>query len=112
MTTVEPQTTPGANSNDAISADMENLKKSFSQLRTDLTSLVGSALGAGKTGAHVVKEHAAAAVDGVKHKVSDLKDKGIETEKAVEHKIAEHPLTSVFIAFGIGFMLARFLSRK
>jgi ElaB/YqjD/DUF883 family membrane-anchored ribosome-binding protein len=114
MTTVEPQTSPEANSNsnDGISAEMEHLKKSFSQLRTDLTSLVGSALGAGKTGAHVVKEHATAAVDGVKHKVSDLKDKGVETEKAIEQKIADHPLASVVIAFGVGFMLARIITRK
>ena len=94
-----------------ISNEVESLKKSFSQLRSDLTSLVGSAVVGAKSGAHIASEKAAAVADGVKHKIGDIKDAGIEKEKALEQKIADHPIASVVIAFGVGFYLARLLPR-
>jgi len=108
-------TEPGsaeAEAKQAFSSDLESLKKSFAQLRTDLTSLVGTAVGAGKTSAHLMKEQAAAAAEGVKHKLHDLKDQGGETAEAFQRKIGERPLASVLIAFGVGYVVARFLSRK
>jgi ElaB/YqjD/DUF883 family membrane-anchored ribosome-binding protein len=95
-----------------FSSDVESLKKSIAQLRTDLTALVGTALSAGKTSAHVVKDHAAAAADGVKHKLNDLKDRGSHSAEAIEQKISENPLTSILIAFGVGYIMARMFSRK
>jgi ElaB/YqjD/DUF883 family membrane-anchored ribosome-binding protein len=110
--TEEHTTTADDGAKHAFSSDIESLKKSLAQLRTDVTSLLGTALNVGKTGAHVAKEQGAAAVDGVKHKIHDLKDKGAETAEAFEHKISDNPLTSVILAFGIGFILARIFSRK
>jgi ElaB/YqjD/DUF883 family membrane-anchored ribosome-binding protein len=112
MSTTNDEAAVGTDGKDALNSDFETLKRSFNQLRTDLTSLVGSALGAGKTSAHVVKDKAEAAVDGVKHQLHNLKDKGAESAEAIEQKISDHPLTSIVIAFGVGFMVARFLSRK
>lgn len=96
---------------DFVASELETLKKSFSQLRTDLTSLVGSAVDGAKSGAHIAGEKAAAVADGVKNKIGDIKDKGMEKEKALEEKIADHPIASVVIAFGVGFYLARLLPR-
>jgi ElaB/YqjD/DUF883 family membrane-anchored ribosome-binding protein len=101
---------------DNFAADIESLKNSFSQLRSDLTNLVGNALGASKSGAGVVRERAAHvaanAVDGLKNRFSDLKDKGAVGAEAVEEKIVENPIASALIAFGAGFILAKMLSRK
>jgi ElaB/YqjD/DUF883 family membrane-anchored ribosome-binding protein len=112
MTETSEHTSAEAEARQAFSSDLESLKKSFAQLRSDLTSLVGNAVGAGKTSAHLVKEQAAAAADGVKHKLHDLKDHGSETAEAIERKISERPLASVLIAFGIGYVMARLISRK
>ena len=80
---------------------------------TDRTSL---AEGAGKSGAFVAKDvakdHAVAAVEGIKHKIGDLKDKGVHTAQDFESTLSEHPLTTALIAFGAGFIIARLLSRK
>jgi ElaB/YqjD/DUF883 family membrane-anchored ribosome-binding protein len=112
MTNASEQDASDSEAKQAFSSDLESLKKSFAQLRTDLTGLVSSALGAGKTSAHIVKEQAAAAADGVKHKLHDLKDHGSETAQAFERKIAERPIASILIAFGVGYVVARMFSRK
>ncbi|MGA2233114.1 MAG: hypothetical protein ABSH22_19605 [Tepidisphaeraceae bacterium] len=106
----------GSDAKNNFAADIESLKSSFTQLRGDLTSLVGSALGAGKSGAFVAKDvakdHAVAAVEGIKHKIGDLKEKGVHTAQDFETTLGEHPLTTALIAFGAGFIIARLLSRK
>jgi len=112
MTQTEEPTSADSNGNGAVAADLEVLKKSFAQLRTDLTSIVSNALGVGKSGAHLVKEQAAEAVDGVKNKLHSIKDKGVHSAEAIENKIADHPITSILVAFGVGFMLARMFNRK
>jgi ElaB/YqjD/DUF883 family membrane-anchored ribosome-binding protein len=112
MTNEDPAVAVGSPTDNGISKEMENLKKSFAQLRSDLTSIVGSALGAGKSGAHVVKDHVDSVVDGAKNKLHDLKDKGAESAEAIEQKISDNPLVSVLIAFGVGFLLARIFTRK
>ncbi|HUB26487.1 MAG TPA: hypothetical protein VL992_13755 [Tepidisphaeraceae bacterium] len=112
MTNAEDPATTASPTDNGISKELENLKKSFTQLRSDLTSLVGNALGAGKSGVHVVKDQANAVVDGAKSKLHDLKDKGAESAEAIEQKIADNPLISVLLAFGIGFLLARMFTRK
>jgi len=95
-----------------FNSDVESLKTSFNQLRHDLTHLVNSAMGVGKHGASAVKERAAGAVDGLKDRLHDLKDKGANSVDAVEQKISDHPLTTAMIAFGIGYVLGKMFSRK
>jgi ElaB/YqjD/DUF883 family membrane-anchored ribosome-binding protein len=112
MSSPEATTEVGTNGKDNFAGDIESLKTSFAQLRTDLTSLLGSAVGIGKSGASVVKEQAAHAVDGVKHRIDSLKEKGADSVEAVEEKISEHPLTVALVAFGIGYVLGKLLSRK
>jgi ElaB/YqjD/DUF883 family membrane-anchored ribosome-binding protein len=102
----------GSETNGNFSADMESLKKNFGQLRADLTQLVGTALGAGKTGAGALREKAHSAVDGVKHGLEGVRDRGSESIESLEKKIAERPLTSALIALGVGYMLGRLFSRR
>ena len=48
----------------------------------------------------------------MKNKIHNIKDKSVHSAEAIEGKIADHPVTSVLIAFGVGFMLARMFTRK
>jgi len=108
----EETVAPGANHTESFAADIDGLKTSFSQLRSDLTSLLNNAVGISKTGATAVKEQAAHAVDGVKHRLEGLKEKGVDSAEAIESKLSEHPLTTIVIAFGVGYVLGKLLSRK
>jgi ElaB/YqjD/DUF883 family membrane-anchored ribosome-binding protein len=109
----------GKSGNDAktnLAADVENLKKSLTQLRGDVTTLLGDAVEIGKSSAGVAagvaKDKAGAAVDGIKHRIHDLKERGSKSAESFEDTIAEHPLAAAMIAFGAGFILAKLFSRR
>jgi ElaB/YqjD/DUF883 family membrane-anchored ribosome-binding protein len=101
---------------DKLSNDMAELRSSFTKLRSDVTTLLSDALGAGKTvgrtGASAVKDQASDAVDTVKQRVKDWEERGSESVDALGEKIGEHPVTSALIALGVGFILAKLLTRK
>lgn len=92
--------------------DMEHLRDSFQQLRSDVMDLLGAAFGAGKHGADAVKDRAAGAVDDLKHRLSDLKGRGADAMGTVEKRIEDHPMQSALVAFGVGFILAKLLTRR
>jgi hypothetical protein len=77
-----------------FSSDLETLQHDFTELRGDVTKLLNHVVGTAKSGAGAVKHRAASAID-------DLKDRG-----------AEQPILSAFIVFGVGFVIAKLLSRK
>ena len=95
-----------------LKSDFENLKSSLGQLREDVGKLLSGALGAGQHGAAAIRNQASDAVDGIKQRISGLKDKGADRLESVEQKIADHPLTSALIAFGVGYMLGKLFSRR
>lgn len=90
---------------DDFNKEMDQLKKEFSALRTDLGSLVAS-----------VKELA----EKQSEKVVDLAEDAKETVRnqtkvageSVEKYIEERPLTSALVAFGSGFVIGMLLSNK
>jgi ElaB/YqjD/DUF883 family membrane-anchored ribosome-binding protein len=112
MSTTTENAAHAADSNGNFAADIESLKKSFGQLRSELTNLVGNAFGAGKSGAGALREKAHDAVDGVKHGIGSLREKGSDSLQSIEDKIAERPLTTALIAFGVGYMLGKLFSRR
>jgi len=54
-----------------------------------------------------LQETAATAIEGAAQRLSDLKDKSIQTSKAMDQTIVKNPKSSVLIAFGVGYVLAR-----
>jgi ElaB/YqjD/DUF883 family membrane-anchored ribosome-binding protein len=88
-----------------FASDIDGLKNSLGQLRTDLNRLLNSALGMGKSSA-------ADAVGGLKDRVNELKDKSADYTEALEQKITDNPLASTLVAIGIGFILAKLITRK
>jgi ElaB/YqjD/DUF883 family membrane-anchored ribosome-binding protein len=99
-----------------FASDMDGLKKSFAQLRTDLTQLIDHALVAGKTSAHVavggVRDAAAGVKDAAVGAASGIKEKSMDSAKAVEEHIAEHPIAATAIAFCAGYILGKLFSRR
>jgi ElaB/YqjD/DUF883 family membrane-anchored ribosome-binding protein len=117
MSTVnEPVEDVDSAAKERLTADIESLKQSFGQLRSDLTHLINNAMGVGKSGAAAARDRAANAVgglkDGIKDRLVDLKDKGVNTAEAAEQKLSDHPLATVLIAFGAGFIIAKILTRR
>lgn len=90
---------------DEFSKEMEQLKKEFTALRTDLGSLVASVKElAGKQSERVVD----LAEDAEKAVRNQTKVAGESVEKYIE----ERPLTSALVAFGSGFVIGMLLSNN
>jgi ElaB/YqjD/DUF883 family membrane-anchored ribosome-binding protein len=95
-----------------FSSDIEMLKSSVTELRDDMTKLLQSALGAGKSGAGMIKNRAATAAVDFKDRMGELKDRGADSLELFEQKIGERPLLSAAIALGIGYVLGKLFSTK
>lgn len=95
-----------------FSDDMDGLKESFSQLRRDVQQIVNDAMGTGKAGARVIGDHADRAYGQIKDGAKDLKDRGADQLDVIGKRIADNPLASAAIAFGVGFILSRLMSRR
>lgn len=94
-----------------FSDDLEALRSSFTDLKTDLTKIIHDAVATGRESAHVVGGRASDAMSGVKDQASALKDKSSETLEALGDKIGENPVASTLVAFGVGFLIAKLLTR-
>jgi ElaB/YqjD/DUF883 family membrane-anchored ribosome-binding protein len=92
--TTEQHSDTHEHNRDRFSSDLESLHSSFSQLREDVTQLVNNALGTAKSGADA------------------LKGRGSQSMEHVGDKISEQPLLSAAIVFGVGFIVAKLLSRR
>lgn len=99
-------------SRERFSADLENLKSSFSQLKNDVAHLIKTSVGTGKASASVVKDQAGSAVGDAKEKMHALTDRGQKQVEELGEIIGERPLTSALVAFGVGFLVAKLLSRR
>lgn len=108
---------------DRFADDIDGLKESFSQLKEDLYKMFDDAVGTGKAGARVVGDHANQAYGSAKDQAQyayeearkrarELKDRGADQVDMLGEKIAENPLASAAIAFGIGFIISRLMSRR
>jgi ElaB/YqjD/DUF883 family membrane-anchored ribosome-binding protein len=101
---------------DRLSDNKENFTSAFDQLRHDVVDLISHAFGVGKNTASEamgsVKDHASDAMDTLKDQISHLREKGTDQVQAVGKKIEDNPITATAIAFGVGFILAKILSRK
>lgn len=95
-----------------MSSDVESIKSSFADLRRDVGELLSSAFGLGKTGANAAKDGASDAFDSLKERFADLKDRGADKMSGLEKKIEDNPIAAALIALGVGYVIAKFLTRK
>ncbi|MBC7783551.1 MAG: hypothetical protein H7144_06905 [Burkholderiales bacterium] len=98
--------------NAGVNSELDSLKESFSQLRTDVVDVLNHAFGLGRSSAEAAKESASDAVVRVKDQISSLKERGTDSLSNVERKIEENPLPAALIAFGAGYLIAKVLGRR
>ncbi len=96
--------------------EVEKLKKDFTKLRSDVVTLFGDAFGVGKEGLGAVGQSATDAMEHLKENLKDrvthMKQRGKDSVSAASKKIEDNPVSSALIAFGVGFIVAKMLSRR
>lgn len=95
-----------------VAGEVDALKSSIGQLRSDVVELFNHAFGIGRGGAHAAKDVANDAMDELKSKIADLNDRGKDQIAAMGTKIEQNPVPAALIAFGIGFVAAKLFSRR
>src|ERR1041384_3458306 len=108
----EQHAKPKDDPQDRFSSDLETLKSNFTQLREDVTELLGNTVGTGKSGAGLLKQRASTAVDDFNDRIGGPKDRGVESVERIGQTIGNRPFLSAAIAVGIGFILARLIRSK
>ena len=58
------------------------------------------------------RDSASDAMENLKSKLNDLKDRGADQVAGVGKKIEENPMAAAMIAFGAGFILAKLMRRR
>ncbi|WP_201351843.1 DUF883 family protein [Hydrogenimonas urashimensis] len=98
-------------------ADVEALKKEIETLKKDLLRLTETV---GKVGEAKLRE----SLDGVKERIASeippeqlekfdaLKDQGEEAIEAIRRQQKEHPVGTLLVAAGVGFLLGKILGGK
>lgn len=97
--------------------DVQTLKSEFEDLRADVAALnenlqrllqrqeAASAAGAGES--ETATEESPDELEALRRKVEDLRNSGEEAAEELAREVEQHPLLSVGIAFGAGYLLAR-----
>jgi len=90
---------------DAIVDDLAALKRDFGRLMEQVKS--GAVDGAGKTAQDLLEQ--------LNERASDLyervSEQGESSVKAISRQVEERPFTSLLVAFGVGVIASRLLSR-
>lgn len=94
-------------------ADMDTLRSDIEQLRADLASLRehGREFGAAKAGEArgLLEEKVHQIQVEIDRLTGELRRQGEEAKARLEQNVHERPLTSLAIAFGVGFIAAKLL---
>jgi len=85
-------------------ADLDSMREEIESLRKNLANLVHDAGQAGNGMSHRLAEKG-------RHIASKVGEGGEHLIEAATHEIEERPLASVLVAFALGFVGGRFLSR-
>lgn len=100
---------------EGLQKEMEQLKSDLTKLRGDLSAIGESVrkMGTDAVGATQAKVKSAAqdALDEFQRKLNDAKSQGQKAVHDLEREIKERPLTSLAVAFGVGFLLSKLFDR-
>jgi ElaB/YqjD/DUF883 family membrane-anchored ribosome-binding protein len=99
--------------NDAeTKADFDAVATDLAMLKRDVAALMSQLKSGGVRGA---KEAAKDTLDQLSERASRLYDKvaeqGARSTEAISRQVEEQPIASLLIAFGVGFIVSRLLSR-
>lgn len=95
--------------------ELEALKSDVAQLRTDMGELMDSFHQMGYERVNAAKSKATSEVDRLREQLNQAYDRarqeGREVYETAHHRLEEHPLTSVGLAFGLGLIIGKILSK-
>jgi len=94
-----------SNANSNAEADYDKLKEDLSAVRADLASLTESLSAMAKAQGHE-------GVEALQGAAKQAQAQARNTADSVGQHIAERPLSSVLVAFGVGLLLGRLLNRQ
>ena len=89
----------------AMRQDVDTLKGDINQIRSDIGEMSQHLMGRAREGVDMARERVGEAL-GV------AQDRGEQALKTVQHQIEDHPITSVFVALGVGLLIGGLFFRK
>ena len=100
---------------EGLQNDLDQLRTDMAKLRADLSAIGDGVkkMGTEAVGATQAKVKSAAqdALDEFQEKLNEAKSQGKQAIHDLEREIKEKPLTSLAVAFGVGFVLSKLLGR-
>ncbi len=98
------------NARNASHDELEELKQAFESLRADVAALnerLQQVLGQAAAAEATADTEEAADLEALRRKIDELRDSGEAAARELAREVEAHPLLSVGVAFGIGYLLAR-----
>lgn len=96
-----------------IRKEMDALKADIAQLREDIIGLSNAVKGVASEKIKDTKTQAEHRLretwEDIEQRLEDLYGQGKSTLNKAEQKVGEHPMGSVLIAFGVGFIIAKLI---
>jgi ElaB/YqjD/DUF883 family membrane-anchored ribosome-binding protein len=96
----------------AYEVNTEKLVTDLKRVVRDSEELLQATAGAVGDRAHQVREKLSDALESAKRTCRKLEDKAIESAKATDKVIREHPYQSIGVAFGVGLLIGVLVTRK
>lgn len=95
--------------------ELEALKSDVAQLRTDMGELMDSFRQMGQERFNEAKSKATSEVERLREQLNQAYDRarqeGREVYETAHHRLEEHPVMSVGLAFGLGLLIGKILSK-
>jgi len=98
------------NARNASHDELEELKQAFESLRADVAALnerLQQVLGQSAASEATADTEEAADLEALRRKIEELRNSGEAAARELAREVEAHPLLSVGVAFGIGYLLAR-----
>ena len=92
-------------STESLVTDLKRVVRDSEELLHDSGAAVGEK-------AHSIRERLAATLESAKATCRKLEDKAVESAKATDKVIREHPYQSIGVAFGVGLLIGVLVTRK
>jgi ElaB/YqjD/DUF883 family membrane-anchored ribosome-binding protein len=90
----------------------ERLAADFKQLMRDAEELLKATAGEAGEKVKEVRARLTKALESAKTTSGYLQDKTVETAKAADQTIREHPYESIGVAFGVGLLIGFLVARR
>ena len=96
----------------ATELNTDKLVTDLKRIVTDSEELLHATKDAVGDKAHEVRERLTDALDAAKRTCRRLEEKALESAKAADRTIRDHPYQSIGVAFGVGLLIGVLVTRK